>query len=236
MKEIYIVSYPRSGNTWMRFLMANILYPNEDIHYKSLNRFVPDLHQKQHWGKSGVKNPRVIKSHFIWLPDTYEKVVYIYRDGRDVARSYYLYHREDKKMSFEEYLKGESRFSHFDGRGGGDAIGGWKEHVNFWLFHAPKSVLVATVRYEDLYADPYVVVRKIVDALGWDIDDKLISQAIRKSSWEELKKIQPRDGQHPRNAGMIGKPGGWKEFFTQEQLDIFWHTVGDFMEKLGYKK
>lgn len=29
--DVFLVSYPRSGNTWARAIIANILYPNESL-------------------------------------------------------------------------------------------------------------------------------------------------------------------------------------------------------------
>lgn len=41
---VWIASYPRSGNTWVRFLIANLLYKRITAS-SELQSFVPDVHE-----------------------------------------------------------------------------------------------------------------------------------------------------------------------------------------------
>ncbi len=36
--DTFIVSYPRSGNTWTRFLIANLLHPQEPVTFANIER------------------------------------------------------------------------------------------------------------------------------------------------------------------------------------------------------
>ena len=57
------VSYPRSGNTWMRFLLANLLAPHETITFRNIENFVPDLHKSAAVldnGRGAVTSSRII--------------------------------------------------------------------------------------------------------------------------------------------------------------------------------
>src|SRR5947209_7763262 len=40
--DTMIVSYPRSGNTWTRFLIANLLHPAEEVDFLNIEKFIPD--------------------------------------------------------------------------------------------------------------------------------------------------------------------------------------------------
>ena len=40
--DTFIVSYPRSGNTWTRFLIANLLHPEVEVGFANIDSFVPD--------------------------------------------------------------------------------------------------------------------------------------------------------------------------------------------------
>ena len=39
--DTFLVSYPKSGNTWVRFLLANLLFPDEEVGFANINRLLP---------------------------------------------------------------------------------------------------------------------------------------------------------------------------------------------------
>jgi len=230
--KIWLISYLRSGSTWLRFLLANLLYPNEDVDYVSLDRLVPDFTQIRKWGKLGVVNPVAIKSHFVWWNEYADsKIIYLYRDVRDVALSYYHFQQGEWdigfKGTFDEYL--EKRFFV------GQDYGRWDSHVNFWLYMSNGFPLLF-VKYEDLWKDTFEEVRKIVGFLDIKVDTVDINRAIKKSDFGELEKIRARDGVHPKKKGLRGRPGGWRENLTRRQQDLIWEKFGKTMKKLGYRK
>src|SRR5581483_9049836 len=86
--DVFIVSYLRSGSTWSRFLLGNLVHENHTVTFANLDRFVPSIvavpdHRLR-------KLPRVIKSHECFDP-RYPRVIYMVRDPRDVAVSFYHY-------------------------------------------------------------------------------------------------------------------------------------------------
>src|SRR5438132_14035201 len=87
--DVFIVSYPRSGNTWIRFLLANLLAPHETITFRNIEDYVPDIH-KSASALAGWQGHRYLKSHHPYY-DSYPRFIYIYRDGRDALVSYYHY-------------------------------------------------------------------------------------------------------------------------------------------------
>jgi len=40
--DIFLVSFPKSGNTWTRFLIANLVHPEEKVGFENIHRLVPD--------------------------------------------------------------------------------------------------------------------------------------------------------------------------------------------------
>lgn len=235
----WLVSYPRSGNTWLRFLLANLLYSDEDVNHISVDRLIPDIRELKQWDKLGVKNPSYVKSHNVWQDEfSNSKVIYMYRDVRDVALSYYHFSQGEWdikfKGTFDEYL--EKRFI-AGGRYGG-WYGRWDSHLIFWvdvIKKMVKGVDFLFVKYEELWQYPYEVMRQIIEFAEIKVGGIAEVQiAIDKSTFRKLGKIRARDGVHLKKMGLTGRPGGWRETLTKNQKELLWKEFGKTMEKLGY--
>ena len=40
--DVFLVSYPKSGNTWTRFLIANLVFPEKQPDFANINELIPD--------------------------------------------------------------------------------------------------------------------------------------------------------------------------------------------------
>src|SRR5271170_2976990 len=74
--DTFIVSYPRSGNTWTRFLVANLVYAGQPVTFANIERLIPDCEALSSRYLKRVARPRIIKSHEYFDP-RYKKVIYI---------------------------------------------------------------------------------------------------------------------------------------------------------------
>src|SRR5437868_10954354 len=86
--DVFIVSFPRSGNTWTRFLVGNLISQNEPISFVNVESRIPDIYLHSQESLCRMSRPRVLKSHEPFDP-RYKKVIYVVRDPRDVAVSRY---------------------------------------------------------------------------------------------------------------------------------------------------
>ncbi|MDA8429798.1 MAG: sulfotransferase domain-containing protein [Geobacteraceae bacterium] len=228
--DVFLVSYPRSGNTWMRYLLSNILEPCKAWHLRNINEVVPDIYEVD---ISLFARPRIIKSHepFTCL---YPKVIYMYRDGRDVAASYYNLSKTafGYKKSFEVFLLAMLT-------GGKEAVfGSWQAHVSGWL-DAAQSGSVFYIKYEDLCQNTVNVMEKLGCFMGNNFDRVMILSAIDKSTFDVQKEHVKKYSEHyvkGFHGGIKGGPGKWREVFTEEMNELFWHHAGVLMTRLGYKK
>src|SRR5437588_5980082 len=84
--DVFIVSYPKSGNTWARFLIGNLFHDDEPVTFANVEERVPSIYV--HPDRALRRLPRILKSHECFDP-RYRRVIYIVRDPRDVAVSYY---------------------------------------------------------------------------------------------------------------------------------------------------
>src|SRR5467141_466425 len=88
--DVFLVSYPKSGNTWTRFLVANLVYPEKNPDFSNINELIPDPEAMHKRDLERAARPRLIKSHQYFDP-RYPKVIYIVRDPRDVVLSEYYF-------------------------------------------------------------------------------------------------------------------------------------------------
>lgn len=241
---VSLVSYPRSGSTWLRFLLMGIQHPTVPVSYIALNKYVPDMHQDfpghlkqlskkelKIWGKKYAWKPLIVKAHFQHA-SWYTKVIYIYRDVRDVLLSYYYFYNQGRISAGQttEWISFDKFFDKF--LKGTFFSGGWGEHVNFWLSFA--TVERDLISYEELHKDTFGVLKKVVTFLGLDADDDLLRQAIDKVSFSKIIQVASRDGQHSNLRGLTGMVGGWKEKFSEDQLDRLRERFGSVAKKAGY--
>jgi hypothetical protein len=88
--DIFIVSHPKSGNTWTRFLVANLVYPERNPDFANINDLIPDPEDMAKRDLERASRPRILKSRQYFDP-RYPKLIYVVRDPRDVVVSEYYF-------------------------------------------------------------------------------------------------------------------------------------------------
>ena len=230
--DIFVVSYPRSGNTWVRQMIALLKHPGLDLTKDQVDDYVPDPYYDQRAMDSMVR-PRVIKSHEPYTSD-YPRVIYLYRDGRDCMVSWY--DMETKlvryKGSFNDFVL--SCLSNSYGN-----WGSWQDHVRSWIL-VRHDTPTLKVQYEALCENPYQGLRDIASFLRLRVDDEKIEGAILGSRREVrqlfLRNNRPEVWSKGFRGGVKGGPGKWREMFSDKLLELYWKYAGDVMEELGYQR
>ncbi|MFQ5577489.1 MAG: sulfotransferase domain-containing protein [Anaerolineae bacterium] len=228
--DVFLVSYPRSGNTWARFLLANLLGFAERtvVDFHSVQRLIPDLHSRaQREFIKALPSPRIIKSHYPFTP-AYHRVIYVLRDGRDVAVSYF------------DYLTKQNRFEGTLARflaAGNLPYGPWHAHVESWLA-AQETTDMLLVRYEDLLADARRELARMARFIGLTTTAKQLDYAVEKSSFIQMQQIEAAKGRPFDTSGYRfvrrGVAGQWPEQFDSEAKAIFKAQANPTLLKLGY--
>lgn len=237
--DVYLISYPKSGNTWMRYLLAHAIWPE-------INR--PDLQDMAalipsfgiDYDKRAMLDPgspcnrlehRVIKEHFPYnrVARKYVKnVIYLCRDGRDAVVSYWYFWNQMKgtQLSLQDFIRESASHSY----------GSWQAHVEQWL-NAPVNRLI--IRYEDLLRDPGGCLEQALKFIKLKRNETTIDQAVQLSSFQAMKEIENTKG---FNLDMIdsvtfvrkGEAGAWKELMDPETFLLFRRYHGSGISKLGY--
>jgi hypothetical protein len=216
--DIFIVSYPKSGTTLLQMIVYQLTsdglmdIPHIDAvspHFEEtfLNRNISDLNR-----------PRVLKSHLPYreAPRGPGRYIYVLRDGRDVAISYWHQlqrHFPDFGQFFADFTKGTVPH------------GSWFSHVRDWVENRD-GLNVHIVKYEDLVSDMGTAIRGIATFLGIRLDEAVFVRVLSNCTLESMRaqegkfSLHTRDYNRPRTI-MIrkGKAGGWRETIKQEDLE-----------------
>lgn len=231
--DVFIVSYPKSGNTWLRFLVANLMRkPNsQPINFYNVHNYCPEWEPTLDKGWHDSSSASVYKSHQPF-DVSFRKVVYIMRDPRDVYVSYYHYILPsiEEKWTFAEFIE---MFNSPYGR--------WSGHVTSWVV---SEKLVGSsfilLRYEDLLMNPLAELKKLAEFMNISATGEQFESAISNSSFESMKNIESNKGRKFFNVDKTtfmrkGQAGEWRNYFGERELVLFSkHEDIRLMERMGY--
>jgi len=229
-RDVFLVSYPRSGNTWVRFLFANLLKDtDEEIHFQNVHQYVPELGRNEKIIQD-LAFPRIIKTHSVFK-EAFPRVIYLVRDGRDVYVSYYHYKKNQfSEINFENFLRRNDHFPCL-----------WHEHVESWLFNPNVKTDIITIKYESLLENTHLELKRMVDFVDLKCSKNEINLAVQASSFEKMKEVSRRFGRKYKPTGAKnfvrkGIHGDWRDYFSESDKKYFKKRTGDCLIKLGYEK
>jgi hypothetical protein len=240
--DTFLVSYPRSGNTWTRFLVANFVFPNEDVSFLNIEKLIPDTSSQSNRALKRTPRPRIIKTHQ-YFDHRFPKTIYIVRDPRDVALSYYDFQR--KYMQIEDGYPLQRYVDDFVcGRLISADWGTWGENVASWIYTRGHQKEFLLLRYEDMIKDTGPELARVARFLGIDPDPSRLRRAVELSSADRMRKLEKLEQDQwiatkdrRKDIPFIGiaKAGGWKTSMPEScvwQIESAW---GELMTKVGYE-
>jgi hypothetical protein len=237
--DVFLVSFPKSGNTWTRFLIANLVHPEERVDFSNIDLLVPESENLTRNEVARVSRPRIMKSHAYFDP-RYPKVIYIVRDPRDVVVSQFHFYRKRRRIgddySIEQFV---TRFV----AGDTSDYGSWGDNVATWLVTRQKSADFLLLRYEDLLAQTASELQRIAQFLRLETTPALISQAVERSSAKQMRKLES-----PESTAIVTKntrqdipfvraaeAGGWMRTLSEKSLIELESAWAPIMKWLGYE-
>jgi hypothetical protein len=231
--DIFFASYPRSGSTWTRFVLYEILTGRE-ASFDAVNSTLLGVQRLNHGIPVLPKGGRLVGSHEQYRRE-YQRTLYLVRDGRDVLLSEYAYltslglYRKD----FDQFVAG------FVGAGSRvNGFGPWQRHVKSWLdspIAGSSSFLL--MQYEDLRSNPEDSFQRISDFLGVSVSRDKIQRALASNSLSRMREKERHTPQLPSGKDPFVRNGsvqGWRGKLTPSQLELFEQYAGDVLTRLGY--
>lgn len=237
--DTFLVSYPRSGNTWLRFLIGNLLHPSQPMSFLDLADQVPDIYHARDRHLRRMESLRFLKSHEPYKPE-YRRVIYVVRDPRDVLISYYYYQVKFHRIP-ENYPIAEFAQRFFDGDL--DPYGPWNEHVGGWHGARANTSKFLLLRYEDMISDVVAALNRIQDFLDLERTQEDLQKAAEFSSFENMQNLESRqmDSWEPLKSTLkgerfvrSGKVGEGREALPTHIQKLILESWSEVMARVGY--
>jgi hypothetical protein len=247
-QDAFLASYPRSGSTWLRFILFETLC-GENAGFRKIEDRLPEIHT--HRGALPVLpgGGRLIKTHEQYRDD-YKKAVFLIRDVRDVFLSAFagctanglvpLVSKGDIDSFLESFLQGRAL-----------TMGSWHQHTRSWL-DSPlaRNGNLLVVRYEELRRNPEQRVAQILQFLGITPDAQAIGRAIENNSLQRMRAKEDSAKKAGEQSILLGRRnspeeqmrfvrqgavGGWREKLTDAQVRLIEQHAGETLVAAGYE-
>jgi hypothetical protein len=232
---VWLASYPRSGNTFLRVVLHRLyglptysIYDDNDPVAQLVGPDLVGYRPKPVDRVQMTDGPDVyfVKTHKRRKADRYP-AIYLARDGRDAVVSHARLRATTQTGSadgpelFESLLREEITRTYIDGQ---PSSGNWGSHVTNWLDETDAPLVV--IRYEELIADPRAAAERAVSAL---LPNMTAAADACIPSFGDLHTIEP----HFFRRGVAGSHA---DEMPDTLHQLFWAQPGntDAMQRLGY--
>ena len=189
--DIILSTYPKSGTTWFRFIIANIISYNDFnsdyiIDYEALNGPFRCSYDSKDISTITQKSiPRIFATHKSFSRWRFNKLksIYILRNPGDVMISFFHYNNSLKdpyinSKSLKEFIRNDKV-----------GIKQWCYHVDSWI---QKANVILT--YEAMKSNANIEIKKMFEILNIEVTDKAINYAIEKSDFNLIKDLEKKSG------------------------------------------
>ncbi len=197
MKIHWLASFPKSGNTWVRFLLYRYFY-GEITNSADVGKRIPDIHAGDLARASTATRTQLIKTHWGLSPqmphvDRTAGAIYIVRHPRDVLLSMLNYYRLREPLAkwTDEHFVRLFIQSGADPGSLRNGFGTWEDNLLSWLSQRQFPLLL--VRYEDLKEDAAKELRRMVAFLGEELDEDRIMSSVASCSFERMRSLEARE-------------------------------------------
>lgn len=209
-KDIFLASFPRSGNTWMRLLLSDLILQMQGFSTNTGGNIIPDIYRVdiEEWNRDNRINQlpfRIIKTHELYQQE-YLKVIYIFRKPADSLCS--LYHYVIGRFIDED--PGINQFC----RSNVDKYCG--HIINYIDAKHKKSDDIIFISYENLKNSPIEVLNKVSNFLKLQVTSQMCQKALENQTFENLKSATKFED--PSKLG-FSEQGGYKNFFRQGKVN-----------------
>jgi len=245
-KVVFVSSYPRSGNTWMRYMLSDVLLQMHGVETSTKLPVDPDnlialfendciVRRLARCPKWVFEAPMVfVKTHaaLTRLEQTFSNYgsqssarphgAAPYRD----CRALFLYRAPEDAMVSYYHLEAAYRGKEICGI---DEfcqrhLGGWVTNITSHLRAADKGFPVFFVPYDQLLAKPVIVLTNMLQWLGVEQESRIAQRAVSNMRFCNLQAMEKKenDTEHPRDENALffrrGQNGSGRQELKESTL------------------
>ncbi|WP_331766454.1 sulfotransferase domain-containing protein [Embleya sp. NBC_00896] len=231
--DVYILSFPKCGRTWLRLLIVKALslgfeLPMElcrDLEPADFARAAPEslpVIAFLHDGDPGGRSPAEQNPDKSWYAD--RRVVFLTRDLRDVIVSHYF---QRTRRQTHPYVGTLSEFLDEERGSLRSCIAYW----NIWHAHRHTPSAFLDLSYERLTDDPAGELGRVLAFCGVPaVDPAVLEEAVRYAAFANMRameatgtldsrRLRPGDPMDPESyKTRRGVVGGYRDYLTQDQI------------------
>ena len=238
--DCIIVTCPKSGRTWLRIMLSRLVQQRHDLPetavigttaFHRANRALPRIYFTHDSYLGDYTGNRESKSDYAG-----KRIVFLVRDPRDIAVSAYFQWKfrtdKAKRALHSAFFEGQDPTVFDFAMHPAGSLRKNIDRMNSWHRARDRLDDLLVVRYEDLRAEPEAWLARVAEFTGYPATDGEIRDAVEYASLENMKKME-REGsfgdksrrfssgrQDSEDAYKVrrGKVGGYRDYFTDEQL------------------
>lgn len=237
--DIYIVTYPKSGTTWMQMIIYLLIYKKEPDfdHIYNVSPWLSNEAFKRSSAKrvNELPSPRFFKSHDRYdkfVPGFKGKIIYVYRNVFDLTVSYFYHkkHYNDSKLELQQLIDESFNPS---------KEYNWFNYHEKWLINKNNHPIFY-VSYENLKLDLEGAIKQLAQFLEIPLSDELLELVKKYASFEYMKANEQKFGEQPEEKHQMvynqfirkGEVGSGKEELTDEQRNFLTEKYKEIIEPL----
>lgn len=244
--DIYLVSSPKSGTTWLKALLFSIINRNlydfstHPLLTTSVHDVVPfmelDLFKNTPIADPDIlPSPRIFATHipFTSLPDSIKNsscpIVYISRNPKDVLVSSWQFVNKVKpkdlpplllEEAFEMFSEGISPYGLF-----------WDQVLGYWKASLELPEKILFLKYEDIKKEPLLNIKRVAGFVGrpfclQEEENGTVQEILKLCNFDNMKNLEVNKNglyrvRKTKNDVFFreGKVGDWKNYLTNEMAE-----------------
>ena len=238
--KILMFGYPKSGNTWLRFLLYNYrnLFINPEqthtISFDRLNSLQNNVMDRGTTFDAEEGFPLFYRTHKIVKKpyNLFDKKIFIHRNPLDTLISAYHFYKNREIPFSDDPKKLSTKLQDIDFY--------VLYKINIWIDFYRVSIKHADyiINYSNMKINCMKELSELICFLNWDFNEELIKKSVEFSSFNKVKKMGeekdqkygngPKDGTFMGEFTRSGEEGQFRDQLKKETIDFVLQEFPEF--------